>query len=153
MANKIETLVADFVESVLTEMGYELVDVEYRKQNNQPNLTIFVTNEQGVSLDDLEKIHHVMDEKLDELNPTNDAPYILNVSSPGLDRPFKKDRDYLRNIGKEVEVKLFSPINNEKIITGVLEEYDGKFIKVNNQKEYKIDIKMIAKISLLVKFN
>lgn len=153
MASKIEVKVQEFVEPIITEMGYELVDVEYRKQNGEPSLTIFVTNEQGVSLDDLEKIHHVMDEKLDELNPTDDAPYILNISSPGLDRPFKTDRDYIRNLGKEVEVKLFSALNGEKLITGVLEEYDGKFIKVNNQKEYKIDIKMIAKISLLVKFN
>ena len=102
---KIEQSVYDKISPLVTELGYEIVDVEFVKKDGNDNLTIFVDVPTGMSLDDCERVHNAIDPLLDELDPTNGKPYVLNVSSPGLDRPFNKQRDYERNYGKEVEIK------------------------------------------------
>ncbi|MCL2062588.1 MAG: ribosome maturation factor RimP [Firmicutes bacterium] len=107
---------------VIEALGYEIVDVEYEKKHGEMNLTVFIAAEHPVTLDDCEKVHLAIDPVLDQLNPTSDAPYVLNVSSPGLDRPLKSPRDFQRNYGKMVEVKLFAPYRGKKIYEGVLVE-------------------------------
>lgn len=152
--DKVSVLVFDKINSTVVSLGYEIVDVEYVVKNNDATLTVYVDKvPEGISLDDCEKVSIAIDPLLDELNPTNDKPYTLNVSSPGLDRPFKKQRDYERNYNKEVEVKLYAPMLGKKLYEGVLILHDTNVtvIKVES-KEIKIENSKIAVVRPLVKF-
>lgn len=108
---------------MLDELGYELVDIEYKTLYGDKHLIVYIASEHGISLDDCEKASNALDAPLDALDPTNDAPYCLDVSSPGLDRPFKTRRDFERNYGSKVEVKLFAPLpgTKTKLYVGTLE--------------------------------
>lgn len=150
---KIERSVIEKIQPAVTALGYEIVDVEFEKKNGEDNLTIFIDIPSGVSLDDCEKVHYAVDPLLDELDPTAGKPYILNVSSPGLDRPFKKQRDYERNYGKEVEIKLYAPLKGKKVYEGVLVARDENSLTLNlGKEEIKIENNKIAIARPLVKF-
>lgn len=150
---KIEQSVIEKIQPAVTALGYEIVDVEFEKKNCEDNLTIFIDIPSGVSLDDCEKVHYAVDPLLDELDPTAGKPYILNVSSPGLDRPFKKQRDYERNYGKEVEIKLYAPLKGKKVYEGVLVARDENSLTLNlGKEEIKIENNKIAIARPLVKF-
>ena len=112
-----------FLEGYASPMGIEIVDVEFSEKDR--SLTIFIETPAGVDLDTCEAFHNAIMDPIDEFDPTYDAPYTLNVSSPGLDRPFKTARDYERNLGKEVEVKLFAPLKGKKFFEGVLSAFDN----------------------------
>ena len=91
---------------------------------------------------------------LDELDPSFGIAYTLNVSSPGLDRPLKTDRDFLKRIGKEVEVKLFAPIQGKKYFECILVDYDGKNVVLKDgNDEFKLPLTRIAKINEAIKFD
>lgn len=150
---KIEQSVFDAIANTVTQMGYEIVDIEYKKIGSSMNLTIFIDIPSGVSLDDCEKVHTAIDPIIDELNPTEDKPYILNVSSPGLDRPFKTQRDFERNYNKEVELKLYAPLMGKKLYEGVLLSHDANSTMiVCDGKEITIENNKIAFVRPLVKF-
>ena len=150
---KIEQSVIEKIQPAVTALGYEIVDVEFEKKNGEDNLTIFIDIPSGVSLDDCEKVHYAVDPLLDELDPTAGKPYILNVASPGLDRPFKKQRDYERNYGKEVEIKLYAPLKGKKVYEGVLVARDENSLTLNlGKEEIKIENNKIAIARPLVKF-
>ncbi len=141
------------VEPILSEMGYELVDVEYAKQYGQMTLTVYIYKPGGVDLDDCEKVSRALDPVLDELDPTGNEPYSFNVSSPGLDRPFKTQRDFERNYGEEVEVKLYAPLKGKKLYEGVLKEKnENTFTIVCDDKEITIECAKAAYVRPLVKF-
>lgn len=131
----------------------ELVDVEFNLSKN-PELNIYVDTEDGVDLDTLEKFHNLINDRLDELDPSFGQPYTLNVSSPGLDRPFKTDRDFERNLGLDVEIKLFAPMKGKKYFEGTLTGYDGKTIVVLiDGEEVKFELSKISKINQAIKFD
>ena len=132
-------------------MGIEIVDVEWNDKT--ASLTAFIETEQGVDLDTCEKFHNAIMEPIDSFDPTFDKPYTLNVSSPGLDRPFKTDRDFERNLGKEVEIKLFAPLKGKKFLEGVLTAFDENTVTVNIGEELKIPRNKIAKINKAIKFD
>lgn len=136
------------------ELGIEIVEVEYVKKHNGMNLTFFIDKEGGVTIDDCEKLHRAIDEPLDELDPTNGASYTLNVSSLGIDRPLKTERDFKRNLGKEIEVGFYAPINGRKKIAGVLKSYDEKAFCVKMDKGEEIDViyASAATIKPIIKF-
>ena len=141
-----------FLESIATPMGIEIVDVEFDKHTS--TLTAYIETEQGVDLDTCEKFHNAINEPIDELDPSYGAPYTLNVSSPGLDRPFKTKRDFERNLEKEVEIKLFAPLKGKKFIEGVLTAFDENTVTVKTEKEeIKISLNKIAKINKAIKFD
>ena len=101
--------------AVAEQMGYELVDVCMDKEPTGKYLRFYIDKEEGVSLDDCEAFHKAV------RTPADSVDYdFMEVSSPGIDRPLKKDRDFERNLGCEIEVKLFKPIDGTKILTGVL---------------------------------
>ena len=152
--DKISASVFDKINPAVEELGYEIVDVEFVTKNNESTLTIYVDKvPEGISLDDCEKVSIAIDPLLDELNPTTDKPYTLNVSSPGLDRPFKKQRDFERNYNKEVEVKLYAPMLGKKLYEGVLILHDANVTVINvENKEVKIENSKIAVVRPLVKF-
>lgn len=140
-----------FLENIATPMGIEIVDLEWN--DRETSLTVFIETESGVDLDTCEKFHNAILDPIDELDPTYDKPYTLNVSSPGLDRPFKTQRDFERNLQKEVEVKLFAPLKGKKFLEGVMTGFDENTVTITTDKEeLKIAKNKIAKINKAIKF-
>ena len=142
----------DFLEKISLPMGVEIVDIEWNDKTSA--LTVYIETESGVDLDTCEKFHNAIMEPIDEFDPTYDKPYTLNVSSPGLDRPFKTPRDFERNVGREVEVKLFAPYKGKKLIGGVLTSFDDNTVSVKTSaEEIKFSRNKIAKINKAIKFD
>lgn len=149
VAEKTQNAIAEKV----AEMGYEIVDVEFVKKSDGKHLTVYIDIPRGVTLDDCEAVHHAIDPIIDELNPTGEEAYTLNISSPGLDRPFKKQRDYERNYGKEVEVKLYAPLKGKKYFEGTLiEKKDNAVVIETNEGQMQIEMTRISLVRPLVKF-
>lgn len=139
--------VEELVLPILEGLGYELVEVTYQKQHDAMHLTIFIDSEKegGVSLDDTEIVANAIDKPLDELDPTGGEPFVLNVSSPGLDRPLKTERDYLKKLGTEIEISLYAPIGGKKKYVGKLLSYQNGVISLETDSgELNIEIKSIA---------
>ncbi|MDR3022010.1 MAG: ribosome maturation factor RimP [Clostridiales bacterium] len=142
------------INPIIVQLGYEIVDIEYKNIRGDMHLTIFCDCASGMSLDDCEKINSAVDDILEQLNPTNDKPYILNISSPGLDRPFKTARDYARNLGKEIEVNLFNHIDKKLKFDGKLLSHNEKEIIIMTRKgEIVISMDNIKFSTPLVKFS
>ena len=151
--NKFEQNIFDNLLPIITENGVELCDVEFKKINDEDNLTIFLYTEDGITLDDCERIHNIIDPVLDELDPTNYEPYRLNVSSLGLDRPFKVDRDFERYLGLPVELKFYKKIDGKKWVNGVLADYNDNVITLDiNDEIFEFDRKDIALARPYVEF-
>lgn len=152
-ATSVKEICEEKLTKIINNLGYELVEVEYAKKNDGNNLTFVIDSDNGILIEDCEKVHRVLDVELDKLNPTNDQPYILNVSSPGINRPIKNHRDFIRNKGKEVELKLYAPLNKKKIYTGLLndmtEDYFELVIDGTNQK---FDKALVAIVTPVIKF-
>lgn len=141
-----------FLQPYADRTGVEIVDIEWN--DRESTLTVFIETEEGVDLDTCEKFHNAILEPIDELDPTYDKPYTLNVSSPGLDRPFKTRRDFERNLGREVEIKLYAPIKGEKYIEGFMTAFDVNSVTIKTEKEeIKISRNKIAKITRAIKFD
>ncbi len=145
------------LEPLARDLGVEIYEIVF-KQGKNPSLTVFLDTEKvgGIDLNTCEAFHNAADPVLDELDPTYGQPYTLNVSSPGLDRPFKKDRDYLRNIGKKVEVKLYAPYRGEKFFEAVLTDYNGVAGNVTLDKNgeiFKLNLTQIVKMSQAIDFD
>ena len=128
--SKIETRVEELALPVAQELGLSLYDVEYKKEGADWYLRIYISKEDGVGIDDCEAMSRRMSDLLDEHDPIPEA-YILEVSSPGIERVLKKDTHFEGAIGEEVEVKLFSPIDGKKSITGILSAHDGKTVTLD----------------------
>ena len=144
--------ISDFLEKIALHMGIEIVDADWNGREN--SLTVFIETENGVDLDTCERFHNAIMDPIDELDPTFGAPYTLNVSSPGLDRAFTTERDFERNTGKEVEIRLFAPLKGKKFIEGYMTAYDDNSITVKTDKEeLKISRNKIAKINKAIKFD
>ncbi len=138
---------------IAEEQGLEIVEVEF-KQGKEPSLTVYIDKEGGVDLDACERFHRAIDPVLDELDPTFEAPYTLNVSSPGLDRPLKTDRDFQKALGQKVEVKLFAPMQGKKFFEAALVGYDSACVLLEDKGEtLKIEKTKIAKICRAIDFD
>ena len=136
-----------------TAMDIEIVEVEAKVTKN-PYLTVYIDTENGVDLDTCEKFHNAIDSVLDDFDPSYGASYTLNVSSPGLDRPLKTDRDFQKRIGKDVEVKLFAPLKGKKYFECKLIDYDGNNVVLQDgEEQFKLPLVRIAKINEAIKFD
>ena len=145
---EIQAFLTPYAES----LGLEIVEVTFKMSKN-PALTVYIDKDGGVDLDSCEAFHNLISDPLDVFDPYPN-PYTLNVSSPGLDRPFKTERDFLKRIDKMVEVKLYAPMNGAKYFEGVLKAYDGGSVTIEvNGKEIKIPMTRIAKINEAIIFN
>ena len=122
MAGHVETAVEKIVQELLVGSDLELVDVEYVKERDW-YLRIFVDKPQGMGIEDCQRLSEALGKELDQRDvvPEN---YILEVSSPGLDRVLRKERDFIREKGKVVDVTLYAPLDGEKLITGTLAACD-----------------------------
>ncbi len=147
--------VYEAVNPTVVSLGYEIVDIVERSEYGQKVITFVVDKvPDGVSLDDCESLHYAIEPIMDELDPTGGKPYVLEVSSPGLDRPLKTQRDFERNYGKEVEVRLYAPLKGVKSYEGVLlERTDGYVLLGRGSGETKIENTRIAVVRPLVKFD
>ena len=156
--SKITESVKELVEPIIVANGMELVDVEYKKLYGQDTLIIYIDKDGGVDLNDCELIHNAIDAPLDELDPTGGAPYNLNVSSPGIDRPLKSARDFAKKLGLEMEVSLYKPLaelGKLKKFNAILLGYDENTQEVEleyKSKNLKLNIKDIALIREAIHF-
>ena len=112
-----------------------LVDVEYTKKADGMHLTIYIDKENGVTVEDCVEISHLIDQPLEDLNPTNDEPYFLDVSSYGLDKPLKFDWQFKRYLDKKINVKLYSKVNGKKEYVAVLKAKteDSVIVEIANE--------------------
>ena len=134
---------------IIDQFGFELVDVEYVKEAGNWYLRFYIDKEGGITVDDCEAVSRIFSDKLDELDFIEDA-YIMEVSSPGLGRPLKKEKDYVRSMGKEVEIRTYRPINKEKEFVGILKAYDEDTVTLEMEDETEMQFKRsdIARIRL-----
>ncbi len=137
---------------VIQENGFELVDVEYVKEAGTRYLRAYIDKEGGITIDDCELVSRAFGQLLDAEDFIEES-YILEVSSPGLGRPLKKEKDFVRSIGKDVEVKLFKPLSKEKKekdFLGTLKSYDGAFVTIVQEsgEELTLERSAIALIRL-----
>ncbi len=145
--SKIEEKVEKLVEEKIKNLGYDLYDVEYCKEGKNYFLRIFIDKEDGIDLNDCEKVNNEINEILDTADYIKEA-YFLEVSSPGIERILRKDKHLKQNIGNEVSIKLFGKdANGKKEYIGILEEFYEEFIiiEVENEK-VKIERKNISQI-------
>ena len=148
MANRVEEAVEKLAEEILADTDYELVDVEYVKERDW-FLRIYIDKDGGVGLDDCQEVSGLLDERIEKLGILNDR-FILEVSSPGLDRALKKEKDFKREMGKKVDITLYKPIDGEKNITGVLTGYAKDTITIDETRE--LPLKDIALVRLHIDF-
>lgn len=145
--------VSAICDSIANSLNYELVDVEYIKELGSYYLRVYIDKPGGITLDDCQSMSESISDKLDEKDPITSA-YFLEVSSPGLDRPLKTDKDFNRNIGKDIDLNLYSAFNNKKKYEGRLKEYNQEFITINDEddKEIKIPREAVSVVKLALKF-
>ena len=122
-----ESRVEKFLIPIMEENNFELVDVEYVKEAGTWYLRAYIDKEGGFTVDDCEMVSRRLSDWLDKEDFIDDS-YILEVSSPGLGRPLKKEKDYVRSMGREVEVRLYKAIDRQKEFTGTLSAYDHKTV-------------------------
>lgn len=144
--------VENLSENICSEFNYELVDVEYVKEMGNYFLKVYIHKPEGINLDDCQKVSQILSEELDKKDLIK-GNYYLEVSSPGLDRPLKNNKDYKRNLNKEIEIKLFSPLNNLKKYEGLLVDYNDENIYIiSGDEKYIIPRNNISKAVLVIKF-
>jgi ribosome maturation factor RimP len=148
---EVEKYIMDLVTPVLQDTDITLVDVEYVREKDW-YLRIFIDKPDGIEIDDCQFVSEKLAEILDEKDPIKEK-YYLEVSSPGIDRPLKKDKDFEANYGKKVDIQLFAPFDGHKELTGILlshteTEIDVKrIVKGREEKNpIKIERKLIAMI-------
>lgn len=149
---QVEKKVEAMMQSIVVENQFELVDVEYVKEAGTWYLRIYLDKEGGFTVNDCELVSKALDVKLEAADPIRD-PYILEVSSPGLDRPLKKENDFRRSVGKPVDLKLYKAQNNNKEFQGILVSYDADTVTLNIEETVvAFNRKDIAIIRLAVIF-
>ncbi|MBE7073826.1 MAG: ribosome maturation factor RimP [Clostridiales bacterium] len=153
MAGKVKAICEEKIVPLIEEVGYEVVEVEYVKKSDGMNLTFYIDSENGVQIEDCEKVSRLVDEVIDEINPTDDQPYILSVSSPGIDRPLKTERDFRRNLNKEIKVTLFAKVDGKKEFVGELTAFDDQQFTIKNKdNEITFQKQQVAHIVPVIKF-
>ena len=156
---KTTELCESLCKQTIEDMGFTLCEVEFQKEYSDWVLTFYIDKEGGVTIDDCENVSRALEPILDEADPIEQA-YYLSVSSLGLDRPLKKDADYQRNLGKELEVRLYAPIKPAsgkgrgiKELVGTLQSYDAdSFTILCKDKGYTILRKDAALVRPYIEF-
>ena len=144
--------VTKLIEPTARENNIELVDVEYKKTGKAWTLRVFINKIQGVTVYDCQKLSREIKDLI-EIHELIANHYVLEVSSPGLDRPLKKESDFLRNKGKQILVKTYSPINNSKTNMGTVKNFKNHTLFLENKKEtLEISLANIAQAKLIIEF-
>ena len=127
-----ETRTEELITPILDRMNFELVDVEYVKEGGTWYLRAYIDKEGGITVNDCEAVAREMNEILDREDFVEDS-YVFEVSSPGLGRPLKKEKDYIRSMGKEVAIRTYRAINREKEFYGILSAYDENTVTIKTE--------------------
>ena len=122
------------LEPVVSGLGFELVDVEYVKEGGTWYLRAYIDKPGGITVDDCEAVSRQFSDILDEKDYIEDS-YVFEVSSPGLGRPLKKEKDFARSIGEEVEIRTYRAIDRQKEFTGILKDYDENTVTIVYEDE------------------
>jgi ribosome maturation factor RimP len=137
----------ELIAPVIASHGFELVDVEYVKEGAEYYLRVYIDKEGGITVDDCEVVSREFNVVLDREDYI-DQQYIFEVSSPGLLRPLKKDKDYERNLGRLLEARLFAPVNGVREFEGELESYDKETATFILEDDSRVTVKR-TELSLL----
>jgi ribosome maturation factor RimP len=155
--SKVTEVVEELAEPIFQELGLELVEIEFVKEGKSWFLRVYIDKDNGVDIEDCGLVSEKLSEKLDELDPIPQN-YFLEVSSPGAERPLKKDKDFQKAIGKNVFIKTYEPIDGEKSFEGTLLEFDGQHVKIEmkiktRKKTIDIPYEKVANARLAVTFS
>jgi len=149
---KVAELVYEKIKPLFND-DIELVEVEYSKKSDGMHLIIYIEKEDGVSVDDCVAVSRLIDEPLEDLNPTNDAPYYLDISSYGLDKPLKYDWQFKKYQDKKVNVKLYAKIDGRKEFVATLKQKtEDSVVLAVDDENVKINLKDIAYITPYIEF-
>ena len=142
-----------FLKPLMDQYHFELVDVEYVKEGSNWYLRAYIDKEGGIAVDDCETVSRRLSDWLDEEDFIEDS-YILEVSSPGLGRPLKKEKDFVRSVGKQVDIRLYRQRDKQKDFTGILVSYDKDSVTIESEdgKELVFERSDIAFIRLAFDF-
>lgn len=147
-----ESKTEELVTPLIEQNNFELVDIEYVKEGSNWYLRVYIDKPGGINVDDCELISRALSDKLDEEDFIDDA-YILEVSSPGLGRPLKKDKDFERSLGEDVEIKLYRMKDGTKDYRGFLKSYNKEEIVIeDNDEEITFKRSEIALVRLALDF-
>ena len=142
----------EILNPIMEELEFELVDVEYVKEAGTWYLRAYIDKPGGITVDDCEAVSRKFSDVLDEKDYIEDT-YIFEVSSPGLGRPLKKDKDFERNMGKLVEIRTYRPIEKQKEFCGILTAYDSNSVTIDEDGTERVfDKKDTALIRLAIEF-
>ena len=148
---RIEDQVQNLLESIIVVLGYELYDVIYAKEGKDYYLRIFIDQEDGIGIEDCEKVNEAINDILDEKDLIPDS-YFLEVSSPGLERLLRKEKHFLKNLGKEVTIKLYRPVNRKREFAGILKSFENNKIALEVEKEI-LEFELKDTVSVNTVFN
>ena len=157
MSTVVET-VTELVTPILEEQNFELVEVEFVKEGKNWFLRVFIDKEGGIDIEECAFVSEHLSEKLDNADPDPiPQAYFLEVSSPGAERPLKKEADYQRALNEYIHVSLYKPLDGEKQYEGFLQSYTEAelVLKIRiktREKEITVDRKNIAKARLAIQF-
>lgn len=129
-----ESMTEELIMPIIEANHFELVDVEWVKEGSNWFLRAYIDKEGGITVDDCELVSRAFSDILDEKDYISEN-YVFEVSSPGLDRPLKKEKDFARSIGKEVELKLYKPVNKQKEFIGRLKDFDKDTVTIELDDE------------------
>ncbi|KKB75565.1 MULTISPECIES: ribosome maturation factor RimP [Bacillus] len=157
MSSKVVETASEMVQPILDNLQLELVDIEFVKEGQNWFLRVFIDSDDGVDIEECAKVSEALSEKLDEADPIQQN-YFLEVSSPGAERPLKKEADFTKALGKNVYIKTYEPIEGNKEFEGELSAFDGETVEITvtiktRQKKIQIPYEKIAKARLAVSFN
>jgi ribosome maturation factor RimP len=146
----VSQLVTSLIEPVLMAEGLELVDVEYKKEGKNWVLRIYIDKAGGVTVEDCQKVSHLTGDLID-VEETITTPYSLEVSSPGLDRVLKRDKDFLKFRGRKIRLHSLSPIDNRRKFSGLLTDFkDQTVIMEIDGKIFEIPLSKVGKANLVI---
>ena len=152
-ASDYEARTESLILPILERKNFELVDVEYVKEGSIWYLRAYIDKEGGITVNDCEEVAREMNVLLDEKDFIPDS-YTFEVSSPGLGRPLKKEKDYVRNMGQEIEIRTYRAINRSKEFYGILTAYDKESVTIETEEKetMKFERSEIALIRQAVHF-
>ena len=146
MAN-VEDKVESLLKKEINNLGYNLYDVEYVKEGGTWYLRAYIDKPGGITVDDCEVVNRALSDLLDEKDFIDES-YILEVSSPGLGRPLKKEKDFQRSMGEELEIRTYRAINKQKEFYGILTAYDKDTVTIQIDEEETLTLER-ADIALI----
>ncbi|MDD3840514.1 MAG: ribosome maturation factor RimP [Clostridia bacterium] len=149
----IKQSVKEMLQSFLDENDYELFDIEFKKEAGSWVLRVYIDSLKGISIDDCQKVSEFLSESLDQVDLIKQS-YVLEVSSPGIDRPLKKDQDFERFKGETVDIKLYESKNGKKLFKGQLEGLFEGIIKIKDEDGNILEFSRqeVASVKLSVEF-